>query len=59
MREFTLAFALGMLIFFCVTSWYPITYVHVVMSMVSGVFLFGMLRAWDVILRMMEDKNEP
>ena len=52
MREATLIFALCLLIFFVIVSYYPIRLLHVSTSILSGCILFGMLRGYDKILKM-------
>ena len=57
MREATLVFTLSLLIYFCIVSYYPIETLHVVTAVLSGSLLFGLLRAYDTILKM-EAKDE-
>lgn len=50
MRESVLIFALFLLMFFTLVSFYPITFLHVSTSVFSGVLLFGALRVYNTVL---------
>lgn len=52
MREATLIFALCLLVFFVIVSYYPVTLLHISTAVFSGCLLFGMLRGYDNILKM-------
>ena len=58
MREFTLVFTLFLLIHLCIVSYYEIGALHVVSFVISGIVIFGLLKAYDAILTKMEAEND-